>query len=120
MNRTNSRSNSVRRIAIALLAPAALTFAFAAALPASASTNRSVSTRVTPNYPVAAKHIRLSGPVEIDVTIDPAGKVTNIKTLSGNPLLAAAAKDAASKWTFAPATSGSNQNIKFDFKYHND
>jgi TonB family protein len=98
----------------------ALAIAFATALPAMASNQRAVSVRVAPEYPVAAKNVRLAGPVEIDVTVNPDGKVTGLKTLSGNPLLAAAAKDALKKWQFAPSTTASSESVKVNFSYHNN
>lgn len=85
-----------------------------------ASNQRVVNVRVAPEYPVIAKHDRLAGPVEIDVTVNPDGKVTGVKTISGNPLLAKAAKDALQKWRFAPSPVASSENVKVNFSYHND
>jgi TonB family protein len=119
-NHFGIRPDAIRRVGVTMFAAAALAIAFATALPAMASTQRTVNVRVAPVYPVAAKNVRLAGPVEINVTVSPDGKVTNVKTLSGNPLLAAAAKDALRKWQFAPAPGVSNESVKVDFSYHND
>ncbi len=57
-----------------------------------------------PRYPAAARSERLSGSVLIKVEIDETGKVTDAKILCGADLLAVAAREAARKWRFKPAT----------------
>jgi TonB family protein len=46
--------------------------------------------------------MNLSGKVVMDTIVDEAGKVEDVKTISGNPLLSAAAKKAVMQWTFTP------------------
>ena len=122
MNRNHFelRPVSFRRLGVTMFGVAALAIAFAATLPAIASTPRPVNVRVAPKYPVIAKHNRLSGPVEINVSVSADGKVTDVKTLSGNPLLAGAAKDALRKWKFAASPAASTESVKVDFSYHKD
>jgi protein TonB len=55
-----------------------------------------------PVYPAAAKSMRTTGVVKVEVTVDETGKVTEVKNTSGPTLLQAAAKDAIRKWTFRP------------------
>src|SRR5208337_4225861 len=58
--------------------------------------------RVTPKYPPAALRLHVEGAVQIEVTINKEGKVTNPKVLSGSPALAQAALDAVRQWRYKP------------------
>lgn len=58
--------------------------------------------RPAPVYPELAKQTRLSGNVVVDTILDENGNVTNMKILSGPPLLYQAALDALSKWRYQP------------------
>ncbi len=53
--------------------------------------------------------------MQIDVTVDPHGKVTDVKTLSGNPVLATAAADAVRKWKYAPSSTSTNETVVINF-----
>jgi protein TonB len=55
-----------------------------------------------PVYPAAARNMRATGVVRVDVTIDENGEVTEIQKTSGPQLLQTAAKDAIRKWKFRP------------------
>jgi protein TonB len=55
-----------------------------------------------PLYPVAAKNMRTTGVVRVDITIDENGDVAEVQKTSGPPLLQGAAKDAIKKWRFKP------------------
>ena len=55
----------------------------------------------TPEYPVLARQAHASGPVEVQVTIDEEGNVTQAHAMSGHPLLRAAAVAAAQKAKFS-------------------
>jgi TonB family protein len=46
----------------------------------------------------------ISGTVKLDATIDKRGAITNVAVVSGNPILAVAAKDAVMRWRYQPAT----------------
>lgn len=56
-----------------------------------------------PSYPAAARAVKASGSVIVQVTIDEAGNVTSATPSSGHPLLRAAASQAAQQAKFAPA-----------------
>lgn len=56
-----------------------------------------------PPYPPAARAIRASGAVNIQVTIDESGNVISASAVSGHPLLRAAAEQAARNAKFAPS-----------------
>ncbi len=55
-----------------------------------------------PAYPPAARAVRASGAVNVQVTIDEQGNVASASAVSGHPLLRAAAEDAARASTFSP------------------
>jgi len=57
-----------------------------------------------PSMPLLAKERRISGMVTLDATVDKRGAITNIKVISGNPLLTGSARDAVTKWLYKPAT----------------
>ena len=60
--------------------------------------------RAAPVYPPAARTMRASGVVKVEVTVDESGQVTEVQKSSGPTLLQAAAKDAVRKWRFKPFT----------------
>lgn len=56
-----------------------------------------------PVYPAAAKSMRMTGLVRVEVMVDENGEVAEVQTASGGPsLLQTAAKDAIRKWKFKP------------------
>jgi TonB family protein len=59
---------------------------------------------VPPIYPSLAKSQHVSGDVRIDALIDPTGRVTTMKVVSGPTLLHQAAMDALHQWKYQPAT----------------
>lgn len=58
---------------------------------------------VPPVYPPIAKSQRISGDVKMDALVDPTGRVTTMKIVSGPVLLHQAAKDAVRQWRYQPA-----------------
>ncbi len=70
-------------------------------IPPTAAEN-SVLHRVEPEYPEDARQMQLQGPVVLDVHIRQDGSVQGITLVSGQPLLAQAAKDAVQQWRFKP------------------
>ncbi len=64
-----------------------------------------------PLYPQLAKHAGADGPVNVQVLIDETGKVVSAKAVSGNPLLRAAAQQAAFGARFSPTRLG-DQPVK--------
>jgi len=55
-----------------------------------------------PAYPPAARAVRASGAVNVQVTLDEKGNVVSASAVSGHPLLRAAAVEAARKAKFSP------------------
>lgn len=73
-----------------------------------------------PTYPPAAKTVRATGVVKVEVTIDENGEVAEIGKTSGHAMLQAAAKDAVRKWRFKPFTRDgqpvrANGYVSFNF-----
>jgi periplasmic protein TonB len=73
-----------------------------------------------PQYPAAARAQSLDGVVVLDALVDAAGKVTDVKVVSGPMLLRQAAIDALRKWKYQPAQLNgqptavhTNVNIRF-------
>jgi TonB family protein len=63
-----------------------------------------VVTRVEPAYPDMARRAGVEGTVELEVSIDASGKITDVEVARGLPLgLSDAAVEAVRKWTWRPA-----------------
>jgi len=58
---------------------------------------------VQPVYPAMARNAGIEGDVVMDTTIDRAGNVTNVKVVSGPPMLRQAALDALRQWKYEPS-----------------
>jgi protein TonB len=67
---------------------------------------KAATSRVAPDYPLAARQMKVAGKVEVEVVIKEDGSVDAAKALTGNALLTNAAVDAAKKWKFTPFTEG--------------
>jgi TonB family protein len=85
------------------------------AIPARAADERGVKSRVAPVYPEIARRMRISGVVTVQATVDPDGKVTDAKAVSGNRALSPAAEDAVRKWRFVPADATSTVTVEITF-----
>jgi len=57
---------------------------------------------VRPEYPAAARAVKASGAVNVQVTIDEQGNIISASAVSGHPLLRQAAEQAARQAQFAP------------------
>lgn len=105
-----------RRLAGVWLAHAAVVaLVVALVIPARAADERAIKSRVAPTYPEVAKRMRISGAVRLTVTVDPAGRVIDVKPLSGNNMLSVAAEEAVRKWRFEPGSSVSNVEVSLNF-----
>ena len=94
---------------------AALALAATMSLPAHAADDRAIKSRVSPVYPELAKRMHISGVVKVEATVDQDGKVTAVKTVSGNRALSSAAEDAVSRWKFVAATEASTVDVEVKF-----
>ncbi|MGH9602356.1 MAG: energy transducer TonB [Terriglobales bacterium] len=57
--------------------------------PAQAQDSRRVINRVNLVYPPLARKMNVAGTLKVEVTISPAGNVTDTKVIGGHPLLIA-------------------------------
>lgn len=74
--------------------------------------NGKATNLVQPAYPAAARAVRASGAVNVQVTVDENGKVISASAVTGHPLLRAAAVEAARSSTFKPMWLGGSP-VKF-------
>ena len=58
--------------------------------------------RVPPRYPPQAMQLHKEGAVQLQATVTKTGDISNIKVLSGDPMLARAAEDAVKQWKYKP------------------
>jgi protein TonB len=58
--------------------------------------------QVTPVYPEIARAARVQGSVLLDCTLTPEGRVSDVRVVSGHPLLVPAAASAVGRWLFTP------------------
>lgn len=76
---------------------------------------RKVTHQITPLYPALARQINLAGTVKVVAVVAPDGKVKTVEAVGGSPILIQAAKDAVSRWKFAPAPAESREVIELHF-----
>ena len=91
----------------------------ASAQQAGDSAKRKVKTRVTPEYPLLAKQMNVTGKVKVETTIAPDGHVIATKVVGGSPLLASSAVDAVKRWRFEPGPKETTEIIEFEFSGQN-
>jgi protein TonB len=77
---------------------------------------------VPAQYPAMARQLHVEGEVLLSVNVDSTGAVSNIKVMSGPPLLRTAATDCVKRWKYQPATLGdkpvtSTEIVKLDFHW---
>jgi len=96
---------------------ATVAIALTIAATAHASSDRPVKSRIAPNYPELAKRLKITGTVKLEATVDAAGKVTAVKTVSGSKALSQAAEDAVSKWKFAAGSETSTEEVEVNFAF---
>jgi protein TonB len=58
--------------------------------------------KVQPVYPANALRMHVEGAVELQATIGKSGNMVTVKTLTGDPVLARAAKAAVLQWKYKP------------------
>ena len=57
---------------------------------------------VNPEYPDLARRAGIQGEVVLECLIDATGRITDVRVLSGHPVLAPAAVSAVSRWLYSP------------------
>ena len=58
--------------------------------------------KVQPVYPAEARRMRVQGNVVIDALVTAQGRIDELKLVSGDSILAAAAMDAVRRWRYTP------------------
>lgn len=67
---------------------------------------------VAPQMPALAHQVRIDGYVYVDILVDEKGQVACARLISGHPLLAGSAIDAARSWIFRPRKQ-KGQSVSF-------
>lgn len=111
---TGQNSITLRRVGTRLLQAATMALLLALAVPGRAE-DRAVKMRVPPVYPEIAKRMRISGAVKVQATVDADGKVTDVKAVSGNHVLGAAAEEAVRKWKFESGAGTATVEVEINF-----
>ncbi|HKQ76336.1 MAG TPA: TonB family protein [Blastocatellia bacterium] len=62
----------------------------------------SATRKVQPVYPATARTAKMSGSVQVQITIDESGEVINAQVINGHPILRDASLQAAKQWRFKP------------------
>jgi protein TonB len=60
--------------------------------------------QVDPEYPEQASSSGISGGVVLNAHIDETGRVQDVQTISGDPVLVRAAVDAVRRWEYQPSS----------------
>ena len=110
-----SAARRLPSITTLLLRIATCTLVATLALHAAAAGDRAIKTRVAPLYPDLARHLRIAGTVVVEAVVDPAGKVIEVKAVSGSKVLSYAAEEAVRKWTFVAAPEKSTETVDIKF-----
>lgn len=77
---------------------------------------RTLVTRVEPDYPETLIRRNIGGSVRLELTIAPKGAVETVTVLGGNPILAEAAAKAVRQWTYSPASSYTKLEVVIPFE----
>jgi len=82
---------------------------------------KAATKKAPPDYSPIARQLKITGKVEVDVTIDADGNVENVKIVSGNAMLTPSVVTAVKKWKFTPFTQDgaptkATTQLQFDFK----
>jgi TonB family protein len=91
-------------------------FVRVARIGAQENTDRKLIKKVEPVYPPLASKLHLAGTVKLALQIAPEGKVSNVRTVGGNPILAVAAEDAAKQWKYEVAPKESSAVVTLSFE----
>jgi TonB family protein len=76
---------------------------------------RKTTKKVAPVYPESARKMLLMGTVRLAAQVSADGHVKSTESLSGHPLLVAAATDAVMRWKYQTAERESREMLMFNF-----
>jgi TonB family protein len=84
-------------------------------IPEGNKAERTLLSRVEPEYPQVLRPLRLTGVVRLSVTISPKGHVETIQVLGGNPFLAQSATAAVKQWVYTAGRSSVTTVVSISF-----
>ena len=95
---------SIKALGLVSILALAAGMALLAEIPSITTANAMVraNKKVSPEFPVAAKQLHISGSQEVQVTVSKTGDVIDAKVLKGNAMFSASSTAAAKQWKFAP------------------
>jgi protein TonB len=73
--------------------------------------------KIDPVYPPLARQARIQGVVVMRVLINGAGKVENLRVVTGHPLLIQAAIDAVKQWVYPAQSNSVATNVTLNFAF---
>ena len=77
---------------------------------------RKVKIAVKPEYPQAARQMRVTGTVRLEATVAPDGKVRDTKVIGGSPLLVQEAVTAVKKWKYEDNPKETVETVEIVFQ----
>ena len=85
-----------------------------------AEAKRAAIAKPAPEYPMAARQLKVVGKVSLEVVVADDGHVSDVRIVSGNPILTKPAAEALRRWRFRPFLSGGKPSgaiaeITFEF-----
>ena len=79
---------------------------------------RTLLTRVEPEYPETLQKLKIGGTVRLELTISPKGTVDGVAVLGGNPILGEAATKAVRQWVYSPWPTQTKILVTIPFEPH--
>jgi TonB family protein len=76
---------------------------------------RTLLTRVEPEYPETLKHLLIGGTVRLEITVSASGSVDTAEEVGGNPILVASAITAVKQWVYAAGRSRTKMEVSILF-----
>jgi TonB family protein len=80
--------------------------------------DRTVITRVEPEYPATLKRLYIGGAVRVEVVVAPDGTVESTQLIGGNPILGQTAMRAIKQWKYDRAKAKETLIVKLEFDPH--
>ncbi|HLZ41277.1 MAG TPA: TonB family protein [Candidatus Sulfotelmatobacter sp.] len=77
---------------------------------------RTLLSRVEPEYPETLRKLRIGGSVRLQLTISPQGEVESVVVVGGNPIFVEVAVKAAKQWVYAPWPSQTTVEVSIPFQ----
>jgi len=109
----------VLRLSLSLLSVPTLMMALLVLpLHAQIAGDRTVITRIEPEYPDTLKRLYIGGTVRVEAIVVPDGTVESTQLIGGNPILGQTAMRAIKQWKYANAAAREELEIWVEFDPH--